>query len=86
MVYQYKGMGPSMGTMICGWGNRDPGLFYMESEGNWILEVGFSVGSASVHAYVFMDQGYSYNLEVEQAYNMSYQKLCLLRRLSQPLS
>ncbi|NXT45296.1 PSB5 protein, partial [Pelecanoides urinatrix] len=25
MVYQYKGMGLSMGTMICGWDKRGPG-------------------------------------------------------------
>lgn len=27
MVYQYKGMGLSMGTMICGWDKRGPGKF-----------------------------------------------------------
>lgn len=25
MVYQYKGMGLSMGTMVCGWDKRGPG-------------------------------------------------------------
>ena len=27
MVYQYKGMGLSMGTMICGWDKQGPGGF-----------------------------------------------------------
>ncbi|XP_058501309.1 proteasome subunit beta type-5 isoform X2 [Solea solea] len=26
MVYQYKGMGLSMGTMVCGWDKRGPGI------------------------------------------------------------
>lgn len=30
MVYQYKGMGLSMGTMVCGWDKRGPGKY------NWI--------------------------------------------------
>lgn len=28
MVYQYKGMGLSMGTMVCGWDKRGPGNLY----------------------------------------------------------
>uniref|UniRef100_A0A4X1TZZ1 Uncharacterized protein n=2 Tax=Sus scrofa TaxID=9823 RepID=A0A4X1TZZ1_PIG len=48
---------------------RGPGLYYMDSEGNWIWGVDFSVGSRSVHAYGFM--GYSYDLEVERAYDMA---------------
>ncbi|MBZ3877397.1 Proteasome subunit beta type-5 [Sciurus carolinensis] len=43
MVCQYKGMGLSMGTMVCGW----------------------------VCAYGVMDRGYSYNLGVEQAYDLA---------------
>lgn len=27
MVYQYKGMGLSMGTMVCGWDKRGPGNY-----------------------------------------------------------
>lgn len=27
MVYQYKGMGLSMGTMVCGWDKRGPGKY-----------------------------------------------------------
>ncbi|XP_027562881.1 proteasome subunit beta type-5, partial [Neopelma chrysocephalum] len=30
MVYQYKGMGLSMGTMVCGWDKRGPGGLYWE--------------------------------------------------------
>ncbi|CAD7691419.1 unnamed protein product [Nyctereutes procyonoides] len=71
MVYQYKGMGLSMGTMICGWDKRGPGLYYVDSEGNRISGATFSVGSGSVYAYGVMDRGYSYDLEVEQAYDLA---------------
>uniref|UniRef100_A0A8U8BV35 Uncharacterized protein n=1 Tax=Geospiza parvula TaxID=87175 RepID=A0A8U8BV35_GEOPR len=33
LVYQYKGMGLSLGTMVCGWDKRGPGLYYVDSEG-----------------------------------------------------
>ncbi|KAL0588895.1 Proteasome subunit beta type-5 [Plecturocebus cupreus] len=49
MVYQYKGMGLSMGTMICGWDKRGPCLYYVDSEGNCISGATFSVGSRSVY-------------------------------------
>ncbi|XP_053423486.1 proteasome subunit beta type-5-like [Nycticebus coucang] len=66
MVYQYKGMGLSMGTMICGWHKRGRGLYCVDSEGSQI-----SVASGSVYAYGVMDRGYSYNMEVEQAYDLA---------------
>lgn len=31
MVYQYKGMGLSMGTMVCGWDKRGPGKYSLYS-------------------------------------------------------
>uniref|UniRef100_A0A670Z071 Proteasome subunit beta n=2 Tax=Pseudonaja textilis TaxID=8673 RepID=A0A670Z071_PSETE len=71
MVYQYKGMGLSMGTMICGWDKRGPGLYYVDSEGNRISGTVFSVGSGSVYAYGVMDRGYSHNLSVEDAYDLA---------------
>ena len=71
MVYQYKGMGLSMGTMICGWDKRGPGLYYVDSEGNRISGTAFSVGSGSVYAYGVMDRGYSYDLKVEEAYDLA---------------
>ena len=33
MVYQYKGMGLSMGTMVCGWDKKGPGLYYVDDGG-----------------------------------------------------
>lgn len=48
-----------------------PGLYYVDSEGNRISGATFSVGSGSVYAYGVMDRGYSYDLEVEQAYDLA---------------
>ena len=48
-----------------------PGLYYVDSEGNRISGTAFSVGSGSVYAYGVMDRGYSYDLEVEEAYDLA---------------
>ncbi|XP_018613718.1 proteasome subunit beta type-5 [Scleropages formosus] len=67
MVYQYKGMGLSMGTMICGWDKRGPGLYYVDSEGNRICGDQFAVGSGSMYAYGVLDSGLRPDLTVEEA-------------------
>ncbi|KAK4687699.1 20S proteasome subunit beta 5, partial [Tremellales sp. Uapishka_1] len=67
LVYQYKGMGLSMGTMICGWDKTGPALFYVDSEGQRLKGNLFSVGSGSTFAYGVLDQGYSYDLSDEEA-------------------
>eukprot|EP00112_Aurelia_sp_Birch-Aquarium-sp1_P006363 Seg1703.9 transcript_id=Seg1703.9/GoldUCD/mRNA.D3Y31 product="Proteasome subunit beta type-5" protein_id=Seg1703.9/GoldUCD/D3Y31 len=70
LVYQYKGMGLSMGTMICGWDKRGPGLYYVDSDGDRYSGNMFSVGSGSPYAYGVMDSGYKYDLSVEEAYDL----------------
>lgn len=70
LVYQYKGMGLSMGTMICGWDKRGPGLYYVDSDGDRYSGNMFSVGSGSPYAYGVMDSGYKYELSVEDAYEL----------------
>ncbi|KAK4703769.1 20S proteasome subunit beta 5, partial [Phenoliferia sp. Uapishka_3] len=63
LVYSYKGMGLSMGTMICGWDKTGPALFYVDSDGTRLKGDLFSVGSGSTFAYGVLDQGYSYDME-----------------------
>ncbi|XP_059806760.1 proteasome subunit beta type-5-like [Hypanus sabinus] len=75
MVYQYKGMGLSMGTMICGWDKRGPGLYYVDSEGNRVPGQIFSVGSGSVYAYGVLDRGYRHEMEPEEAYELARQAI-----------
>ncbi|XP_054452029.1 uncharacterized protein LOC129088821 [Anoplopoma fimbria] len=67
MVYQYKGMGLSMGTMVCGWDKRGPGLYYVDSEGNRVCGDLFAVGSGSMYAYGVIDSGLRQDLTVEEA-------------------
>ncbi|CAN8178603.1 unnamed protein product, partial [Coccothraustes coccothraustes] len=57
LVYQYKGMGLSLGTMVCGWDKRGPGLYYVDSEGQRVAGAAFAVGSGSSYAYGVLDRG-----------------------------
>ncbi|XP_066911839.1 proteasome subunit beta type-5-like [Clytia hemisphaerica] len=70
MVYQYKGMGLSMGTMICGWDKKGPGLYYVDDEGSRYKNDLFSVGSGSTYAYGVLDANHRYDLSVEEAYDL----------------
>ncbi|BGP69034.1 Proteasome subunit beta type-5 [Rhodotorula toruloides] len=70
LVYSYKGMGLSMGTMICGWDKAGPALFYVDSDGSRLKGDLFSVGSGSTFAYGVLDQGYHYNLSDEDAIDL----------------
>ncbi|KAF4529162.1 hypothetical protein B566_EDAN017685 [Ephemera danica] len=70
MVYNYKGMGLSMGMMICGWDKRGPGLYYVDSDGTRTEGKLFSVGSGSVYAFGVLDTGYRWDLTDEQAYEL----------------
>ncbi|KAG0196841.1 Proteasome subunit beta type-5 [Mortierella sp. GBA30] len=67
MVYDYKGMGMSMGTMITGWDKTGPQLFYVDSDGTRMTGERFSVGSGSTFAYGVLDTGYDYNLSLPDA-------------------
>ncbi|KAM8982704.1 proteasome subunit beta type-5 [Ara ararauna] len=71
MVYQYKGMGLSMGTMIGGWDKRGPGLYYVDSDGTRVPGTAFAVGSGSPYAYGVLDRGYHPELELEPAFALA---------------
>lgn len=66
-MYSYKGMGLSMGTMIAGWDLTGPGLYYVDSDGQRTKGKIFSVGSGSLYAYGVLDQGYKWDMSVEDA-------------------
>ncbi|KAI8594174.1 Proteasome subunit beta type-8 [Geranomyces variabilis] len=70
MVYAYKGMGLSMGTMVVGWDKTGPALFYVDSDGQRLKGDLFSVGSGSTFAYGVLDSGYHYNLSIEEAIDL----------------
>ncbi|KMZ65280.1 Proteasome subunit beta type [Zostera marina] len=54
-------------TMIAGWDETGPGLYYVDSEGGRLKGKRFSVGSGSPYAYGVLDDGYRYNMSVEEA-------------------
>jgi len=67
-VYSYRGMGLSMGTMICGWDeNKGPALYYIDNDGTRLKGDKFSVGSGATYAYGILDSGYRQDLTLEQA-------------------
>jgi 20S proteasome subunit beta 5 len=67
IVYSYRGMGLSMGTMVCGWDKQGPGLYYVDSDGTRMTNHMFSVGSGSMYAYGVMDEGYDWDMSTEDA-------------------
>jgi len=67
-VFNYKGYGLSMGTMIAGWDEgKGPALFYVDSEGTRLKGDKFSVGSGSTYAYGVLDSGYRRDLTLQEA-------------------
>ena len=70
MVYSYRGMGLSMGTMVCGWDKKGPGLFYVDSDGTRLNNHMFAVGSGATYAYGVMDEGYHWELTDAEAHEL----------------
>jgi 20S proteasome subunit beta 5 len=67
IMFQYRGRGLSMGTMIAGWDKNGPGLYYCDSDGQRTKGQVFSVGSGSLYAYGVLDEGYRKDMSVEEA-------------------
>ena len=68
LVYSYKGMGLSMGTMCAGVTPQEgPALYYVDSEGTRLAGNLFCVGSGQTFAYGVLDAEYHYNLTEEEA-------------------
>jgi len=66
-LFSYRGMGLSMGTMVAGWDDSGPSLYYVDSEAQRIKGERFSVGSGSLFAYGVLDQGYKWDMTDEEA-------------------
>ncbi|KAL0245252.1 hypothetical protein GEMRC1_009331 [Eukaryota sp. GEM-RC1] len=67
MLYQYKGYGLSVGTMVAGFDHSGPGLFYVDSEGQRIRGNLFAVGSGSTYAYGILDSEYKFDMTEAEA-------------------
>lgn len=68
LVYSYKGMGLSMGTMCAGVTPLEgPALYYIDSDGTRLSGNLFCVGSGQTFAYGVLDAEYRYDLTEEEA-------------------
>jgi len=70
ILYNYKGMGLSLGVMICGYDKTGPGIYYVDNDGTRTSGEKFSVGSGSMYAYGVLDSGYRYDLTDKEAYEL----------------
>ncbi|XP_054831252.1 proteasome subunit beta type-8 [Eublepharis macularius] len=70
MLAEYRGMGLSVGSMLCGWDKKGPGLYYIDDNGVRLSGPLFSTGSGNSYAYGVLDTGYSPDLSVEEAYDL----------------
>uniref|UniRef100_H3DLF2 Proteasome subunit beta n=1 Tax=Tetraodon nigroviridis TaxID=99883 RepID=H3DLF2_TETNG len=67
MMLGYRGMGLSVGSMICGW---DKQLYYVDENGNRFPGQMFSTGSGNSYAYAVVDNGLRADMSVEEAYEL----------------
>jgi 20S proteasome subunit beta 5 len=70
-IFKYKNSGISMGTMIIGWDINGPSIYYIDSDGNRLKVSMVAVGSGSTFAYGILDSGYKWDLEIEEACELS---------------
>ncbi|KAL3811487.1 hypothetical protein ACHAXA_010739 [Cyclostephanos tholiformis] len=66
----YRGYGLSMGTMITGWDETGPQLYYVDDDGTRLHGRYFSVGSGSTYAYGVLDTYYRKDLTVDEAIDL----------------
>jgi len=66
----YRGYGLSMGTMITGWDETGPQLYYVDDDGTRLHGKYFSVGSGSTYAYGVLDTYYKPDLTLEEAIDL----------------
>eukprot|EP00954_Amorphochlora_amoebiformis_P016035 1258713-Amorphochlora_amoeboformis.AAC.1 len=68
VVFQYRGYGLSMGTMIAGMDEKKgPALFYVDSDGTRLKGNLFSVGSGATYAYGILDNEYDPDMDEKAA-------------------
>ncbi|XP_067417085.1 uncharacterized protein [Emydura macquarii macquarii] len=60
-------VGLSVGSMICGWDKKGPGLYYLDENGARPSCPMFSTGSRKTYTYRVMDSGYRPDLSMEEA-------------------
>ncbi|KAM3846954.1 proteasome subunit beta type-8 [Vipera latastei] len=76
MLAEYRGMGLSVGSMVCGWDKKGPGLYYIDDRGARLKAPLFSTGSGNTYAYGILDSGHRPDLSVEEAYELGRRAIC----------
>ena len=61
--------------MVAGWDEAGPGLYYVDSDGQRTRGKLFSVGSGSLYAYGVLDEGYRWDLSVEEAIELGQRSI-----------
>jgi len=67
VLYGYRGMGLSVGSMVAGYDKRGPAIFKVDSEGTRVQLNLCSVGSGSLSAYGVLDAFYNPVMTDEEA-------------------
>ena len=66
-LYQYRGYGLSVGTMVVGSDAKGVHLFYCDNDGNRVSGDMFAIGSGGTYAYGVLDSYYRYDMSLEEA-------------------
>ncbi|MFH4976569.1 hypothetical protein AB6A40_003278 [Gnathostoma spinigerum] len=67
VLYNYRGQGLSVGSMIAGYDKRGPAIFKVDSEGQRVQLKLCSIGSGSLSAYGVLDAFYKPQMTDEEA-------------------
>ena len=67
---KYRGYGLSMGTMITGWDETGPQLYYVDDRATRLHGKYFAVGSGSLLAYGILDNHYRYEMTLDEAIDL----------------
>ncbi|VDM33876.1 unnamed protein product [Hydatigera taeniaeformis] len=70
MLYNYKGYGLSLGSLIVGYDKLGPGLYYVDNDGTRLTGDYFSTGSGSPHAYAILDREHRYDMTDQEAIDL----------------
>lgn len=67
MLYEYRGYGLSIGSMIAGSDDTGTHLYYCDNDGNRIKGDRFAVGSGGTYAYGVLDSYYKFDMGLQDA-------------------
>ncbi|ELQ75258.1 20S proteasome, regulatory subunit beta type PSMB5/PSMB8/PRE2 [Trachipleistophora hominis] len=63
--------GLSIGTMVCGWDDKGPNIYYLDNDGTMVKGTVFSVGSGSTIAYGLLNSNYRYDMSRDEGLKLA---------------